>query len=308
MTQIIRPFLLTLLLSSHALALDAVRDLGLVPNDPAIDNGPALNAALASTRETLRIPGGVYYHSTPIRLEHDAVAIEAQGFQRWKRVGALKNTAAAIFVYVGPGDQPAWSITGDGCRLMGINIWGGFYGERKPGVGLAVRDWGRHHSGHCGIAGFDVGIAFEGGNHADCSTFTNTTINSCLTSVRCRNRQSSGIVFTGLWIDGSGETVFDYELGGNLTVTGMVLNMPRLVLRAKGASTSCTYIFDGFKADNDAAGWRLADTSGPMNLFVRGHIGNKATPGDKPLVIRDYMSQPQRAVVDLWGPVLERTK
>jgi hypothetical protein len=287
--------------------LDAVADLGCRPGDPTFDNGAVITAAIRDGRvnDTVHFPGGVYYHSSTVEVNRDSMAVTGQGMARWRRVGAYKATAAAIFVYTGPAEQPAWRVSGDGVRITGLNIWRDFYdGPRSGGVGIEFRDWGKHHISHCGFSGFDAGIHFAPSNHCDESVFESMHFNSCKACVLGRENQSSALDWRGVYVYGTGDTVFDLQAGngggGNYHVSTLAINEPRMIFRLRTGSNTCTYSVQNLKVDNNAAGWRLVDSRGPLNLTVRGHIGNQAKPADDAILVRDYMGKPQIADIKLW--------
>jgi hypothetical protein len=334
--------------ASVALAdIDAVKQLGLRPNDVSFDNGKVItdNVAAGRIKDTLHFPGGIYFHSTPIVLARDSLALTGQGMSRWRRAGAFENTSAVIFVYLGPADQPAWKISGDGITLRGINIWRDFYGAGSTGQGAGSRaqgagnelllqpesarrrgtpeptsgtigiewtDWGRRDVSACTFAGWDIAWRFAPSNHNDCSTVTHVGFSGCRVCVRGEESQSTAIDWRGIYIHGAGEVVLDLSKGGNYNFDTVAINEPRLLLRLRETSSNtCTYSFTNLKVDNNAAGWRLVqmDKPGPLNLHVRGHIGQRAKMGDAPISLRrpntrvfkppaDY----QVLDIELWGP------
>jgi hypothetical protein len=305
--------------------IDAVRQLGLRPNDVSFDNGRIITDAIAAGRinDTLHFPGGIYYHSTPILINRNSIAITGQGFARWNREGVftvppthtLRNGSAVIFIYTGPSDKPAWIISGDGCRIDGINIWRDFYPnknttapQRGGGTAIEFRDWGRHVLTQVGVAGFDVGFHFATSNHNDCNLFESISFNSCRVSVLSREIQASSHDWRGVYINGDGEIVFDVAGGGDWFVRSLVLNEPRLILKGSTGSNTPGFYFDNLKIDNNAAGWRLLELSkgGPLNLHLRGVRGNQATPGERPIVIpKPTFANPpadyQHLDVELWS-------
>jgi hypothetical protein len=340
--RLVSLFLFLLATSSSLLAprpsyadIDAVTQLGLKPNDPTFDNGRIISEAIAAgkIRDTVHFPGGIYYHTTPIVLNKDSLAFRGQGMSRWRRAGAFENTAAVIFIYLGPPDQPAWKISGDGISLRGLNIWRDFYkkvegGSGKdegtqsarppsalrppPSIGVEWSDWGKRDVTACSFAGWDIAWRFAPSNHNDCSVFTHIGFSGCRVCVRGEESQSSAIDWRGIYVHGQGETVLDLTMGGNYNFDTLAINEPRLILRLRQTSpNTCTYTINNLKIDNNAAGWRLLqmDKPGPLNLRVRGNIGQRATMGEPPIAIRrprtatfnppaDY----QVLDVELWGP------
>jgi hypothetical protein len=330
--------------------IDAVIQLGLRPNDPTFDNGRVITESFAAgkIRDTLHFKGGIYYHTTPIVLSQDSLSLTGQGMSRWRRAGAFENTAAVIFIYLGPAEHPAWKISGDGISLRGLNIWRDFYAEgrgRKAeggrtetegsgpqpsalstpppnpqspapsparSVGIEWTDWGKRDVTACSFAGWDIAWRFAPSNHNDCSVFTHIGFSGCRVCVRGEERQSSAIDWRGIYVHGEGETVLDLSMGGNYNFDTLAINEPRLILRLRQTSpNTCTYTINNLKVDNNAAGWRLLqmDKPGPLNLRVRGNIGQRATTGDHPIAIR----RPKTATynpptdyhvlnVELWGP------
>jgi hypothetical protein len=315
-----------------------VRQLGLRPNDATFDNGKLITEAVAAGRitDTLHFSGGIYYHTTPIVLSRHSLAFTGQGIARWRRAGAFENTAAAIFIYVGPAEQPAWKISGDGISLRGLNIWRDFYGQsggRRPesggqalessgpqhsalsppqSIGVEWSDWGQRDVTACSFAGWDIAWRFAPSNHNDCMTVTHTEFNACRVCVRGEESQSTGIDWRGIYIHGAGETVLDLTRGGNYNFDTLVINEPRLILRLRDTSpNTCSYTINNLKIDNNAAGWRLLQMHKPtsLHLRVRGNIGKRATMGPEPIVLRrpnprafqtpaDY----QHLDIELWGP------
>jgi hypothetical protein len=267
------------------------------------DDSDAINHAAKTSTDGLRFHGGIYRHAKQIIISRDSLALEAQGVSRWRRAGAFKGTAAAIFIYTGPTKDAdgkpvhAWVISGDGISLRGINAWGGFYGDKPRGYGIEWRDWGKRDIQHCSFNGWERGWWFAPSNHNDCTTVTNVHFSHCLTSVLGEENQSSAIDWRGVFIHGEGDIAFDFPNGGgNYEFSTVALNMPRLLFRANTNRNTCTYSVRNLKVDNNAGvsaagedGWRLFEMQGdgPLNLTVRGHIGSKATPGAKALDVPD---------------------
>jgi hypothetical protein len=314
---------LSLLAPRASLAeLDAVRDLWCSPDNPSFDNGRVINEAIASgrVRDTLHFPGGVYYHTTPIKLNRDSLALTGQGMARRQRAAAMTDTCAAIFRYVGPSELPAWQISGYGISLRGINIFKSFYpdkpGPREPGlfqpaldsaplarlenpppsalppppsVAMEWRDWGRRTMEQCSFAGgWDIDLLLASSNHNDCSTLTNVQFGGRV-CIRGEESQASGLDLRGIWVNSPGDvfcelvgdgTREDRTGGGNWNFSTLVLNEERLLLRLATGANTCTFEVDNFKVDNNAKDWRLVELTkpGPLNLRVRGHIGQLATP------------------------------
>jgi hypothetical protein len=257
---------------------------------------------------------------------------------RWRRAGAFENTAAAIFIYLGPAEQPAWKISGDGISLRGLNIWRDFYkeGGREQGagrirqdatrpipqsltpstpprsIGVEWSDWGQRDVTACSFAGWDTAWRFAPSNHNDCMTVTHVDFNGCRVCVRGEESQSSAIDWRGIYVHGAGETVLDLTKGGNYNFDTLAINEPRLILRLRETSpNTCSYTINNLKVDNNAAGWRLLHMHKPtpIHLRVRGNIGQRATLGERPVVLRrpnprafqapaDY----QHLDIELWGP------
>jgi hypothetical protein len=311
-----------LLAAAVALAdIDAVQELGLRPNAPTFDNGKIITQAIAAGRitDTLHFPGGIYYHTTPIVLARDSLALTGQGISRWRRAGAFEKTAAAIFLYRGPAEEPAWKISGHGVALRGLNIWRGFYGAERQGIGVEWSQWGRRDIAHCSFAGWDIDWRLAPSNHNDCTTVTNVAFSGRV-CIRGEESQASGIDFRGIWVNSPGDVFCelignsqtkDRSGGGNWHFSTLVLNEERLLLRlATGANTS-SFSIENLKVDNNAAGWRLLEMTkpGPLNLRVRGHIGQRATMGERPIVLGRSTAPGARVPdgvheldIELWGP------
>jgi len=294
--------------------------------------------------DTVHFPGGAYYAtSTVYDAAKEGLCFTGQGITGWNvAAGDYINTktglpqrrgnASVRWIYTGPADQPAWRLQGYGHRIEGINLWRGYKGEarghrpeasnsspisdlRPPtsssvGIEFSRRKIGppagKHHVSDYTIAGFDIGVWFKkSGNHVDCMTFEHGRVESCGTSFKCDNPQSTTFEFRGLWILGNqGDTVFDFAGGGNVLVTTLALVGPRLVLKSAMTSNTASFEIRNFKVDNNAANWRLVESRGPLSLTVRGHIGNAATPAADAISVRDYMGQPQHVDVRLrWGGV-----
>jgi hypothetical protein len=322
--------------------LCAVRDLGCVPNDATVDNGAILTAAIRDGRvnDTVHFPGGVYYYSTTIddnRLR--GLSFVGQGLADWCDEGTARRYAksATIFVYNGPTDRPdpvvAWRLRGLGHRIQGINIWPGFrplkgtvWAGPVNGTGLAISradigpPSGKHSIDHLCVAGWDKGIFFTGPNHADTVDIGFVRAEMCRSAIACDNMQANGINIRMLAINGPADVagrgeignVFDFNRGGGLHVGTLVIKGPRLIFRLrKTDSNTCTYRIDNLKVDPGSTGWRLVEQmrSGPLNLYVRGHIGVRAIVGANPIILRKPVptatwTQPkdyQYLDVELWG-------
>jgi hypothetical protein len=287
--------------------LSAVADLGCRPDDPSFDNGAVITAAIRDNRvnDTLHFPGGAYYHSTTIDIgAKEGLAFTGQGLAVWGVAEKYLDesgrphragNASARFVYVGPPNQPAWRVNGVGTRMVGINIQRGARGqeiERAGTVGIEfVREevgppTGKWSIDHCLVAGFDTGLYFKNSNNVDSAEFGYLRMESCRRAIFCDNGQTTTITFRHLQIHGQGETVFDLERGGNFLIGSLALVEPRLIFRlGRVGSNTCTYTIENLKVDNNAAGWRLVEMTrpGPLNLYVRGHIGTRAATGPDPI-------------------------
>ena len=253
-------------------------DPGCRPGDPAFDNGAVLTSLIRSgeVREPIRIAGGIYYHTTTIDdCLKEGLRIEGNGMASWANAAAFqphgRGTSPVIFVYVGPPDQPAWRFRSFGTSVRGINIWRGF----KPVPAWQV-DWqgtgiefarnnpgppaGKWDFSHLCIAGFDIGMHFAASdNNVDNSTFTHIRFESCRTSAKCTNPQTTVLDWRHVTVNGAGETVFD-TVGGNWLIQSLGLVEPRLILRTgQLSSNACSFEFYGTKIDNNAAGWRLVE-------------------------------------------------
>lgn len=239
--------------------------------------------------------------------------VGAGGIQRWKRKAAVSDKVTVLHH---TGDGPAVQMSGDGCYLRGLNIWRCYYGDGSPllhtGTGLEVSQWGKHLVRHLGFAGWDTAIQFIPSNHCDESKFDCIHTNSCRITVKCDEPQSSGCKFEELYVYGKGDYVFDLAKGGNYEIGTLVVNEPRTIFRLRETSSNtCTFIVHNLKVDNNAAGWKLLEMvkPGPINLTVRGHIGQQAKMGDRPIVIPDAKTPRfdppndyQVLDVELWGP------
>jgi hypothetical protein len=330
--------LLCLLVLGIGAGAQGQQSTSLYTNTSGYDNGAALNELLATARSAVVIEGGIYYHQTPIIVKDDGTAIYGAAMTRWRRKGAVKEPAV-VFIYNGPPDKPAWIISADGLVMRGINIWRDFYdgpniwqkvakenaaiaesnktAEVKkplipPAVGIEFRDWGRRTIECASYCGWDTAWRFAPSNHNDCSAFTMLDFNGNRVDVRGEESQSSAIDWRSIFIHGAGETSLDLSKGGNYSFTNFNINEPRLLLRLREVSSNtCTYTFDNLKVDNNAARWRLLqmDRPGPINLIVRGQVGQDAKMGEKPIVIPDAATKRftpptnyQHIDIALWGP------
>jgi hypothetical protein len=316
-------WLFTLAACAQVYALDAVGDLALKPNDRTFDCGQPITELVAAglVTDELHFPGGIYYHTTPIVLNQDSLALTGQGIARWRRVGAFRETAAAIFVYLGPPDKPAWKISGDGVTLLGLNIWSGFYSDPWRGVGIEWSDWGLRDIQACSFCGWDIAWRLASSNHNDNSTVTRVAFNGNRVDIRGEESQASGWDFRGVTVNGRGEVFCELlgvpadrtenSGGGNWFFSSLKLNEPRLLFRLRTSPNTCHYEIHNFKADNNAAGWRVLEmvSPGPLDFRMEGQIGEKAVMGAKPIVIppaqRPNWTPPenyQHLDVELFGP------
>jgi hypothetical protein len=296
------------LLAPTGRGLSAVADLGCRPDDPEFDNGAVITAAIRENRvnDTLHFPGGAYYHTTTIDLgAKEGLCLTGQGLASWGVAGKFTDettgrphragNASARFVYVGPPSQPAWRINGVGTRMVGINMQRGWRGQemdRRGSVGVEFKKLeagpptGKWSIDHCLVAGFDAGFHFKNSSNVDSAEFGYLRMESCRRAIYCDNSQTTTITFRHLQIHGQGETVFDLERGGNFLIGSLALVEPRLIFRlGRVGSNTCTYTIQNLKVDNNAAGWRLVEMTrpGPLNLYVRGHIGIRAKTGPEPI-------------------------
>jgi hypothetical protein len=284
------------------LALAAVDAQGqqsttLYTNTSGFDNAEPLNELIRLTRGPIMVEGGVYYHQTPIVIKDDCTAIYGAGLARWRRKGSHKDPAV-VFVYNGPPDQPAWKISGDGVRLVGINIWGGFYDDGRKGVGVEWKDWGRRHVEHCGFYGFDIDWKLADSNHNDCLTGSNIAFGGRV-NIESHENQAASMDLRGVWLDGDGDTFINVAGGqngggGNWTFSTVFMGGKRTLLTGKGTVNTCTYSFPNLKIDNNAKGWKLARWTGLLNLEVNGHVGRLAEPAP------DWFTAPSRPRGVLW--------
>lgn len=312
----------------------AVKDIGLKPDDPQVDNAAILTAAIrdGKVNDTVHFPGGAYYASSEVNDQHKTgLAFEGQGIATWSsfpsefshgRTGKPQRGGMASVRWIYTGDGVAWRISGNGSRIKGINFWHGW----QPRSNDAIRkQWGEsiailfEHAGaqngqwnidHLAICGFDQGLSFTSDSQCDESEFGQLWLESNRTHIHCDNEQSTGLKFRHLTSRGVGEFVFDVSMAGNFDVGTLYLNDPRTVWRFRrtGANTFF-YSIQNFKADNNAAGWLFAtmDKAGPVSLYARGLIGMKAKPAqDRPQLL-DYMGQPPKVDVRLnwaggWWP------
>ncbi len=291
--------------------LDAVRDLGLVPDDPAVDNGAILTAAIREGRVngTVHFPGGAYYAtSTASDCGKTGLAFSGQGLATWNVRGNFissrgepqrEGNASVRWIYTGLPEQPAWRITGNGTRLVGINIWRGWEQAKPTWDGATAiefdhpgRQNGQWSLDHLCICGFSVGMRFQGSNQCDSSDFGLIRIEDCERDIRLDNPQTTGLSFAHLTSVGAGESVFSGGGGGGVVVTLLELVGPKCVFDFTNTkSNNATYTVVALKADNAAAGWRLARHTGAGPLCLRvlsGEIGNKATPA------ADWIAVPAR--------------
>ena len=326
--------LLALFLAVAARAdLCAVRDLELVPDDPTVDNGAILTAAIRDGRvnDGIDFPGGAYYATSTVDdRSKEGLAFTGQGLTHWNVPGAYRHpttgqpqrrgNASVRWIYRGPAEQPAWRISGYGTRIQGINIWRGSPGKAKllaqwgsdeaPSTGIEFVKGGGPPAGkwsvdHVSFAGFGRAVHFADSTNVDSSDFGYLRFVHCRTCIDADNMQTTCLGFGHVAVYGRGETVFDVSAGGNFQVGILELIGPRLIwlFRRTGSNVS-TFQVMHTKIDNNAAGWRLVEQTGPGPLWLRmpfGEIGNKATPGERPIVTRDYMGRAPRIDVDLVG-------
>lgn len=251
--------------------------------------GPALG-------QTFHEPG--VYDLTARTLTQDGEQFSGVGgLQRWRLKGAVdKRTAATVLMYAGPTDVPALSLISDGCDVERLNFWRDYYGGgRSGGTAITIANWGKHNFYRLGFANFDTCIHCLPSNHCDESSYKQILVNNCRVFYKNEEKQSTGCRFECIYVYGKGETVFDLAKGGNIEIDTLVINEPRTIFRIRETSSNtCTITVNNLKVDNNAAGWRLLqmDKPGPINLTVRGHIGQNAAPGEKPIVIPAVKSTP----------------
>ncbi len=283
--------------------LDAVRDLGLVPDDPTVDNGAILTEAIRTGKVngTVYFPGGAYYaKSTANDCSKTGIAFLGQGLATWDehkgnyihqstKLPQRLGNASVRWVYEGPTDQPAWKITGNGTRIVGINVWRGWNRttlEKAGTVGVEFNHAGAQNGqwvvDHLAVCGFDVGFLFAGGDQVDVSNFGLLVFISNKTDIKSVNKQSTCMNFSHIKSYGPGERVFEISAGGSWLVGQIDLTSKRTVFDfSRTASNSASYTVNFLKADNAAAGWRLVRHTGPGPVCLRvlsGEIGNNATP------------------------------
>lgn len=321
--------------ANNRTSLCAVRDLGLIPNNPEVDNAAILTAAIRDNRvnDTVHFPGGAYYAKTEVNDQHKSgLNFEGQGIATWDAypnnyihpdTGKPHRLGDASVRWIYTGNGAAWRISGDGTELKGINLWHGWQSNRETirggwGTSIGVLcDYANAQNGQwsfdrMAVCGFSEGFAITGRSQCDLTEFGQIWLESNRTHFYFDNGQTTGLLFRHLVSAGEGEVFFDIANAGNFHIVSLYLNDPRLVFRFQNTgSNTCTYTVDSFKADNNSAGWRLAqmERPGPLNLSVTGHVSNKATPGEHPVVLRTrdpekYGPNYTRARLDIWGTEL----
>jgi hypothetical protein len=309
----------------------AVKDLGLVPDDPTVDNAAILTQAVRENRvnDSVRFPGGAYYASTTVDLGVKAgLAFIGQGLVTWDlhpgnftnpRTGAPQRLGNASVRWIYTGDDIAWKVCGDGTRIIGINLWHGWkvakdkvperWGKAKgfyfDTIGAQNGQW---HLAHLSVCGFDEGMVLTGHSQVDLSHFGFLWMESNRTHFRCDSPQTTCLKFDFIQSIGVGETVFEIDTAGDFSIDVLSLIDPRTVFKfLKTGSNTCNYHVEMLKVDNNAAGWRLVEMlrPGPLNLTVSGLVGKKALPGERPVVLRRSATMPDwytRVRLDLWPP------
>lgn len=223
----------------------------------------------------------------------DGPKVDYQGVARWRRWGAVRRGAAAVFYYTGPAEQPAILSASHGAVLNGVNLWRMEYQNgpvvwdssigykfQNPASSTKIAD--------ASIAGFDTAILFAKSNHTEHFRFEN--LHSCGNRVFFRNEenQANSYSFQNIFSEREMECLFQFADvpgntggGGNVSFDTILIQSRGLVLDIQKSNVnSCTFRMTNLKIDGgNMNGWKLVRQKvGPLNLYVRGHIGKDAPP------------------------------
>lgn len=297
-------------------------DAGCRANDPAFDNGPLINAALARCggnpgkeagwiNTSLYLPGGGWFVKTPLatptktglRVRGNGLAHGLNENHYYSPGLSGMGGPASRLIYVGPASEPALRLNGVGEIWDGICLQRGVFQNPTSktvvdagSVGLAVagRDQpptGKHGLRSLALANFDRAIVLSNrpdATHADESLVGHVWFENCKTAVYCdANIQALNWVFQKVEIGWGVERVYDAPRGGAIVFDHVALMSPALVFRCNPENNTGSYKIGWLHVDNMAKGWRLIETTSanPICLRVSGFMQSKATPGERPVVI-----------------------
>jgi hypothetical protein len=270
---------------------------GSLPAGSAADNGSILQDWIdALPEEPLQSKAGRYWMHTGVDFgTRNGLKFDLGAAMKWTPVNGTwhTETSAAVLIYDGPSEDPAFRIGNGHPSFEGLNLWRSCHGEGLPNQADSVavefldpctsprfRD--------CSFAGWETALKIKSSNHSECITLHDVQFYGCQTCIRNEEQQAVAHHFTNLMCHNLCEVFFDcvdLNPAGAGAGLGFVCNVitflgPVLVLRVEhGSSNGQTVRFTGVKFDNQAVGWKLLEhLDGPLSLFVRGEIGNMSTP------------------------------
>jgi len=296
-------------------------DLGVRLNDPSVDNGPALNAALAKLGAwtenepgwldtSLYLPGGACWYRTPLstakrtstRLRGNGLSLGiSEPHHRSHKPGAQCGPVSRL-IYAGPADGRALTLRGYGDIFDGVVLQRGPFevrvGETKidrGSVGIEVAGdnappTGKHELRSLALYNFDRAVALvnaPASTHADESLIGNCLVENCRTFLYCENIQALHWHIQKLQISWGVETVFDYQRGGGLSVDSMALMSPATLLRCYPENNTGGYKIGWLWVDNGARGWRVVEQLNdyPLKVRIDGYLQSSAQPGPRAVVL-----------------------
>lgn len=240
----------------------------------------------------------------------DGPRTQYQGMMPWVRQGRVQRADAATFLYTGPvldatGKlSPAISSSASGAIFDGVNLWRRCYPQKEISITNPLPPWDGSvgylfdnpatatRISNSSIAGFETAILFGASNHTEHFLFENLHIFDCRVFFKNEENQAVAHHFQNIFQHHRCDILFQFTArqysasdafhgaGGNISIDTLVILDNCLLFDIElGNPNSCTFTLNNFKADANAKGWRLINQrKGPLNLTVRGHIGEKAAP------------------------------